>query len=308
MIRFLLVLVFLTGGCQRKLEQEPRANVELKLESSVDGLQVSLQLSSTTIKSSEMLEVELVVRSDETLKVMMPGLGESAEKWGDFFVFERRVVPARLDAGGKVVRGCVYTLEPDLPGESVLPGILVKAVDDTGKVVELTTKPVPVEVRSVLKANEIKIKDIAPNDREVADGEGTPDWLVTLFVVNVMVVLGIILLWWRLKKKSVPYEGGSLSDFEKLKSATCEEVMKSIERSVCRVISDRFGLKLTKMDFDGLQVALSDDGLVIDGLVELIAGYEKIQYTTNEFSDAEVKHLYSEFANMVSRQVKEVGI
>lgn len=274
-------------------------------EASVEGLHLSVHVASDKITTSEMLRVEVVVRSAESLKVTMPELNESTGKWGDFLVFESRTSPARLDEEGMVVQSSIYILEPDIPGVSMVTGLTVTGDDASGKSVKVTSQPVAVKVASVLVNGENNIQDIAPNDR-VVEQDGSPRWQIALVIFNVTVVIGLILLWLSRKRNKKIGDGRLYQDFENLKTAPVVEVMSGIERVVCRVLAQQWGIKLTKVDFAGLREALGGPITQVAGLGDAIASYERIQYARRTVDESEVRGLYTHFESIINQQAKEM--
>ncbi len=260
-------------------------------EASAAGLHVTVRVSSDELATSEMLQVQLWVRHTESIKVQLPEVGE---KWGDFFVFESRESAARLAGDGTLVVGRVYTLEPDLPGECLLPGLLVRGLGGDGGVVELTTAPITIRVLSVLAQGETEIRDIAPNTRVVRPAK-MARWPVALMIADVFCVLTLMVLWSRWKRVKERADDGALKDFEGLKKADAPEVMKQLERAVCRVLAQRYQLKLAKMDFAGLLEQLEQDGIAMPGLAEAVAAYERLQYAAVAPEEKQVRDLYAQF-------------
>lgn len=288
----------LLGSCKSRLDAE--TNPQQTYEASTDGLHVSLSISSEEITTSEMLQVELLVRSNESMKVQLP---ELSGKWGDFFVFDTKTTPAKLSDDGMVVHGVIYTLEPDISGESSLSELTVKAVAGNGKEVTLSTAPVSVKVSSVLKSGENSIRDIAPNERaEVV--RKSPRWIIAVFVANVVIALCLIIVWLTWKKRQVAVLDHSLDDFVSLKSVSAAEVISRIERVVCQAIAKQKNIKLPKVDFAGLHAALEKSGIEVSGLPDATSQYEKIQYASHGMDEGEVRALYKKFAAIIDETGK----
>jgi hypothetical protein len=296
-----VALALLFGSCESNTAAE--ANSKLTHESSADGLHVSLSVSSDKITTSEMLLVELIVKSDESMKVKLP---ESTGKWGDFAIFESRTIPAKLGGDDRVVQGVVYTLEPDVSGESSLTGLVVKAVDGDGEEVELSTAPVSVKVVSVLNSGENKMRDIAPNERVNVEGQ-TPRWIIALFGSNIVLVLGVVVVWLTWKKKQVVVSDHLHVDFENLRSVPATEVMSRIERVVCLALAKQRNITLSKVDFAGLHQALEIGGTTIVGLAEAIAQYEKLQYASQAVDEGQVRALHGRFGAIIFEKGKDMA-
>ncbi|WP_435895400.1 hypothetical protein [Oceaniferula spumae] len=286
------------SGCEQK-ENFPQ-DTGLSSEASAEGLHLSVHVASDEISSSEMLQVRVVVRSPESLKVEMPELSESSGKWGDFFVFETRKMPAELDAQGMVVQSRVYILEPDVPGEAVISALTVRGIDIRGKPVEVTSQPLTVKVTSVLTEREEKLHDIAPNERPISK-DGSPRWVVPLVIITLLVIFGAVLLRLFRRRNTNVDDGRVYRDFEKLKTASADEVMKSIERAVCRLLAHQRGVTLTKVDFIGLQEAVD-----VPRLTYAVDSYERLQYSPHSVNESQVRALYTQFETIIDQQAKEV--
>ncbi len=289
---FVLLLLAACVGCDSPTDEGVAGGA--CYEASAAGLHVTMRVSSDELATSEMLQVELWLRHPESIRVQLPEVGE---KWGDFFVFESRESPARLAGDGMVMVGRVYTLEPDLPGECLLPGLLVQGVGGDGGVVELTTDPITIRVTSVLAPGEVEIRDIAPNTR-VDRPVKLERWPVALMIANVFCVLCLMVLWSRWKRVNERADDGALKDFEGLKKADTPEVMKQLERAVCRMLAQRYQLRLAKMDFAGLLEQFEQDGIATPGLTEAVAAYERLQYAAVAPHEKQVRDLYTQFENL----------
>ncbi len=293
LLSFMLLVGALTAlmlGCGSPSEED--ALEKVTREVSKDGLHVRISLSSDKISSSEMLRVELVVRCAESLSVALPEVGE---KWGEFFIFDSRTRPAKLGDDGMVVTGRSYVLEPDLPGEFKLLGLRVKAVGPDAKTIEVQTESIPVQVTSVLASADIKLRDIAANERVEAE---TSRWPIALLISNVVVVMCLLILRRCWKKKQAKTDDHAARDFRNLKSASASEVMSRIERIVCQLFSDHYRLALNKVDFAGLQNGLDSKGVEVVDLTRTVVFYESLQFTAGHPDEADVRYLYGKFESV----------
>ena len=280
-----LALVGLLVGCGKEVAEDKGGKVSR--EASAGGLHVVVSVPMDELASSEMLKVDVVVRYAEGYKVMLP---EIPEKWGGFSVFKTTTHPARLAADGRVVLMRVYTLEPDLPGQEVLPGVVVSARDVRGAEVLLRTKPIGVKVTSVLAPGEAGLRDIAPDEYESAP-EQVAHW--SWWMLGIGAGCGLAWMVVRLRRKRRACSGDDVPwrELMRLKDAPVEEVMDCLEKAVCRVLLQG---ESDPVDFTGL----GDRFTGVHGFSDAVATYQKLYYAAATPGDELVRALYVQLTNI----------
>lgn len=289
-------LAVLLVACQKQETGKPAGTTSTV---AADGLELTVHLTDQEISTSEMLEVEVVVRAEESIKVQMPAFAEPMGQWGDFTIFESHADPPVLDADGWVRQRRVFLLEPDLPGDSVLSAVTVQAVDGQGQSRVVRSQEHRVKMLSVLTQADQPLRDIAPIDRPEEKQQGSWWWAVGIGSV-ILLVIG----WWLLRDRTLTDEVSPCGrEFEKLQTAESGEVLQRLEKSFCRTLSDRLGEPLEKHDFSGLQQVVDVDAELGDA----IADYDRMRYAARPADAAAVGQLYQRFARILDRTGKEVG-
>ena len=266
---------------------------------SVSGVEMSVAIPDLEVSTNEMFHLTLKVRHNSTYQVELPDV---SEKLGSFFVFEHHDTRPRLNGDGWVEMTRVYTLEPDLPGEAVIPELRLSLKNDQGESSELATKPIAVLVRSVLTGQGELLREIAPDDQHEAE---TPVsrwhlWRWVLFIFNVLVVCFFALLWRKWKKgKDDSEDVSSYKKFKALESASSSEIIQNLEPCVVRVIARNQRVKLDSVDFAGLAAKLQSQDGTLSGLDDAMEHYNQLIYAREAPSDIEVLDLYGEFSQII---------
>jgi len=296
-------ILFLVLACQKIPDIEEEKGVTL--QSQAEDVSASMHISSDSINTSELLQVDLTVSYPESVKLVFPEIGETTDQWGGFRIFERRNQPDKLDEEGRIIATRSYTLEPDLPGETEISDFTIKAIRSDGSEVMLEIAAVSIEVVSVLALGDNDMRDISVNDGVAHRDRSTLWWW--LMVSGILILIGATFVWKFFKKQKQAPEGKSvLEGFEKLHLAPADEVMNGIETAVCQVISEKYYLQIKKMDFDGLNVALDKENIEIPCWLESVVLYERLKYNVEPVSDKQAHQLYAKFAKLLEVQKKEM--
>lgn len=300
-VNALLLLALLMLAACRTAPEVAETSGEIQ-RVSVSGVEVSVAIPDLEVSTNEMLYLTLHVRHDPSYQVDLPDV---SEKLNSFFVFEYHDTRPRLDAEGWVEMTRVYTLEPDLSGEVVIPEFRLSLKNDQGESSELATKPIAVLVRSVLTGQGAKLREIAPDDQPEAEGP-VSRWPLAIFIANVFVVLFFVLLWRKWKKgKDDSEDVSSYRKFKALESAPSSEIIQTLEPCVVRVIARNQRVKLDSVDFSGLAAKLQSQDVTLSGLDEAIEHYNQLIYSREAPSDIEVMALYGEFSQIIEVMLDE---
>ena len=144
---------------------------EVNTEANLGSLVVSLD--RTAITTADVLHLELVaVGPLNTVR----GFPVTATKWGKWTVVDVSQVERSVLAGGKVRSRRVYTLEPYLAGDYVIPEFEVSFVE-LGKEAEVClVEAIPVVVASVIEGDPEEADLVKPYADMEMDGDGASWW------------------------------------------------------------------------------------------------------------------------------------
>jgi len=264
-----------------------------------DGVELQVTPSTRSLSSSEMFHLTIRLRHQPGIDVDLP---EIAEKLGPFFVFDTQTTPPQLAADGWVSIKRDYTLEPDLPGNSELPGILVVGKTKEGGSFELSSQPISMTISSVLPAGEKKIRAIAPDDLSET-AEPLARWPIALTIANVFVVVCLILLWRRWKNQSGQVAVDWVDKLDELGKVGPDAIMRDLAPVVSNLVAAQFNFNLQACDFEGLSEQLQSRNLTVAGLVDAVEHYNQLQYAAHPASDDEVTVLYSQFNGVIEKMI-----
>ena len=264
-----------------------------------DGVEFQVTPSTRCVTSSEMFHLMIHLRHQPGIDVDLP---EVPEKLGTFFVFDTQTTPPQLDADGWINIKRNYTLEPDLPGDSELPSILVLGKNKQGQSFELSSQPIPMTVESVLTAGEKKLRDIAPDD-SFETSEPLARWPMALTIANVLVVVCLFVLWRKWKKQRRVVGVDWLGKWAELGEMKSDAMMRDLEPVVTELVAAHLGLKLQARDFEGLADQLQSRSLTVAGLTDAVAQYNQLQYAAYPASDTEVLGLLEQFEKVIAKMI-----
>lgn len=293
-----LVMMLLLVACRS--HPEPVDPMGEKQHISANGVQLTVTTSAQEIATSDMLEVTVRVSHDPNYQVELP---EVPARMGVFFVFESRNEPARLDENGWVSMTRTYLLEPDMPGECVLPGFKVTAKNAQEEDGLLLSKPIIVKVSSVLAEKEgsagTSLRDIAPDERaEIV----TPvsQWPVNIVIANILIVVVLFMLLLKWVKRDAVDNTQAMSDFALLSDVSSTEIMQCLEPAASKLIAQHYSLNLDSVDFAGLVKQLHSHAVAVPGLVDAVVAYEKLQYASGQPSQTDAREIYTTFHTLIA--------
>lgn len=284
-LTMLAVMMTCLYGCRHQSEKMDPPGYSQNV--SAEGLDVSLTTSTQEISSSQMLDVTLTVRYPQQYKVSLP---EIPDKWGGLIVYATRDEPEVMGADLKVQVSRTYTLEPDLVGRSRLEPLAVVAINDKGQSIKVECSSIEMTVLSVLGQGDRKMRDIAPDQPELADLPPSK-WRLVFVGFNVLVVTILICVWLKWRRR-LPVNTITSSDgVDRLSTLPPDELLQQLEPTLVRVVSNQNGLELESHDFSGLQKALIKKGEDVGALRGVIARYEKLYYGHLPVSEDDVTEL-----------------
>lgn len=160
---------------------------------------LSLRVDRDEITIAGTIHLVLEARVDEGYAIEMPKFGDKLEQFG---IVDFRDPPQTLDGENRVVVSRMYTLEPFLSGEYIVPPMTVSfwKKDDAENRHQIETEEIAITVNSLLPEDhaELQIKEIAP---PVGLPKESKAWLYGVCVLVVAAVAGIVVfLWWRRKR------------------------------------------------------------------------------------------------------------
>ena len=283
-------VVFALLSCQKS---EPERTSEAQTEwVRSGGLEVGVQLSSRSIRTSERLRLRLIAQCEPSYAMRLP---ELTENLGSFYVLESQTMPARLNDAGQLVRERVYSLEPDQAGVAEIPPLEVVAIPKPprkGAPLKVTSKPATVQVVSVLNGGKETWRDIATEIQ--AEQEGSTSYRGLLAWVS-SAVLALALLWfWKSRKTT---DVGNVTRpqraWEALAGASPEEKRNKMEAALSACLAQRLGLSLRAVDFQGVQALLDEKNWDLPGWRERVRRFHQAQYGSGSMSDEDAEGLYA---------------
>lgn len=245
---------------------------------------------STTIASSETLRIQLYLEHPAETKLQLP---EQAATWGDFTILEIDDAQPKLTEDGSISLIRAYTLEPDLPGKYTLPPLTITT--------DLKTAPVPIEVTSVLAAEQKDLQPIATatSSSSVSKKEREPTWFMPVAVLLFLIVIsGIRLLKSAKSKRAASAGTDHEAAFLRLENATPQEIMRGVEPAFTRLYAQQQDLAITAPDFPSLMAAQETPP---PALVSAIHTYERLQYSATTPPEAEIRALYESLAKLIGK-------
>jgi len=293
----LIFVISFLSACQQTQKEFTKNNGQ-KVSVKDEGVEMTVETSSDSIQTSDVLEWSVKVKYRSDYKV---SLWSIPDRFGSFTVVDRKVFPPSLDEKGWIHIQSVYTLEPDEPGNFELPAWWVDVEKNDGTRHRLTGKTMKVTVLSVLpgggdkkKIEHVDIRDIAPDNRQQTS-ETLPRWVVAVCLVNVVVVVLMLLLWKHWKKRKQGEEDFIWKAFLELETAPADQKKAEMESVLSKAIALHYGQVLKKCDFDGLKSCLTDAGIDFHDIVEIMDRWHHLLYAERDLREDEIHDCYRVF-------------
>lgn len=284
------------SSCQK--EQPAKQAFELSQQTEFEDVSLNLQISQSSLKTNESAQVSLSIKHAPGLEITLPDLEGQLGEWT---ISERTSEPAKLDSQSWTHYQLNFEIEPDLPGETPLPSIVISVEDEAGKIREVSTKSVSIEVLSVGVDADTQLRDIAPDERDStqpSDTNQTPAWLLSALIVG---AIGVIILR-KSKRSSEPVKSAAMADFRTLAKASTEEIACQLEPAFCKAFAERSKLTNPSSDFTNLCRELATPPA---RLILLASRYESLQYGKQSGSNSEIAALYQECEELLNDNVGE---
>lgn len=303
--RFALLIALACGflgslsSCQKEL---PAKDVfELSQQTELADVSLHLQISQSSLKTNESAQVCLSIKHAPGFEITLPELEGQLGEWTIAKVHSR---PARLDSQSWSHFQLNFEIEPDLPGETTFPPIAITVENADGKMREVLTKSVPIQVLSVGVDADTQFRDIAPDERNQTDQSPpiqTLPWIVSALV------LAAIGIFFSLKssRSSQLVISATIDAFRELAEASPEEMASQLEPAFCKAFSEQEKLTKSCRDFTSLCSELPSPPAK---LRHLASSYESLQYSKQGGSSSDIAALYQECTELLTDNLgKEFG-
>ena len=284
------------SSCQK--EQPAKQAFELSQQTEFEDVSLNLQISQSSLKTNESAQVSLSIKHAPGLEITLP---ELEGQLGEWTITELTSQPAKLDSQSWTHYQLNFDIEPDIPGETPLPSIEFMVEDEAGKIREVRTKAVSIEVLSVGVDADTQLRDIAPDERDStqpSDTNQTPAWLLLALIIG---AIGVIILR-KLKRSSEPVKSAAMEDFRTLAKASTEEIACQLEPAFCKAFAQRAKLTKPCSDFTSLCNELASPPAC---LTLLASRYESLQYGKQAGSNSEIAALYQECEELLNDNAGE---
>ena len=172
-----LMLALLLGACATEANHprpEPKATAADAVTETTDvgPVVARVSLSPKTPRVGDVLTLTLEVEAEDGIALELPPFGEAL---GRFSVL--KFTPRRdRKPDGKEVHAQTYTLQAPGSGRQRIPQLRIEFTTKDGENRELLTEELPIEIESVVAANEISA-ELSPSPGPLDETPGYPWWL-----------------------------------------------------------------------------------------------------------------------------------
>lgn len=173
------------------------ADFEYKKSYEKGPFSVIVRADKKKINLAEMIELQIVARSAEKSEITF----DVPSDINDFEIYSRSETSPDQDFNSRML---ALTLEPDSVGDYEIPGFRIVFDDpNTAKTYEIYTKPVPVEIYSVLSSDSNSIQTIADITEPLKMPFDYKFWFTILVIASLCIILlfAIIIIPRRAKQK-----------------------------------------------------------------------------------------------------------
>jgi len=272
---------------------------ELSQQTHFEGVSLNLQVSQSSLKTSERARVILDIKHDPSLEITLPDL---EGQFGDFTFAEVTTPPAKLDSQSRVHRHLSLLLEPDLPGESTLPPFEFIVENPRGEIWKIHTKSIALQVLSVGVDADTQLRDIAPDERDSLLSTN-PNKTIAGIVVALVLASGGILIYLKTRPSPEVLSTKALDAFLALGGCPSEEIIDQLEQLFCKAYSEQTRLIKQSADFDSLS---REHSIPPTDLAHLVAKYQSAQYGKKTLPADEISELYQQFTKLLGKGSRKV--
>ena len=250
-LRVCVMMCLITGCNQSKNDQK-----ELSSTTKEDGISLTVSRFQKSLSTVNLLRLTLDVEAPQGSEFSFPN---EESDFGDFSYFESHISSMKLNAENKVEQKYILVLEPDLPGMHSLPALTVNYGTKS-----ISSKPIQIEVISILKNENTEIRDLA--------SLSTPPGLMHVIILGLLV--GFIALDSALIKEEADVELDFGSEaINKISQASLADIPKIF----CEFLSNSFDQKVAYTGTEALMKYLREQKLDSSLLTEIETTFRKYE-------------------------------